>query len=91
MRKISSDPMWHRQLLAALPGAAVGLGIGVSLHWTNLAPATRILLSSLPMFFLFELLNPVANTDISSGRHVRRAATYAVVVSAALWGIVLAA
>jgi len=86
-----TDSSWRRQLVAALPGLLVGMGLAVALRWTTLTPAARVLISSLPMWFLFTLLNPVGRSRASFGRRVRRAALYAVAVSTILYGVVLVA
>lgn len=47
------------QLIAAIPGAIIGLAVAIALRWTVLSPPARVLLSTLPMFFPFGFLNPL--------------------------------
>lgn len=83
--------IWRRQLVAALPGLIVGIGLAVALRWTSLTPPARVLVSSLPTFFLLTFLSPFAGTTVPAGRSARRAAVYAVVASTVLYGIMLGA
>ncbi|MEP7002312.1 MAG: hypothetical protein ABI969_17615 [bacterium] len=87
----SSGAGWRQQIVAALPGMLVGIGLSVALHWTSLTPAVRVLLSSLPMWFLLAWRSPFAGKPMSASWRVRRAAVIAVVVSTLMYGIVLLA
>ena len=82
---------WRQQLVAALPGMFVGLGLSVALHWTSLTPAVRVLLSSLPMWFLLAWRSPFAGKQLSASRRARRAAVISIVVSTLMYGIMLLA
>jgi hypothetical protein len=82
---------WRRQGLAYLPGMIVGLGVAFALRRTGLPGPTRMLLTYLPMFFLFTFFgSPMAGPKHAMTTRVLRAAAYSLVVSLLLYVIMRA-
>lgn len=81
---------WREQLLAALPGAIVGLSVAFALRYTTLAPPVRVLASTVPMMFLFSLLSPFQRSS-SRAQRIRRSALLAVLFGSTLCAFLLVA
>lgn len=82
---------WQTRLLRSLPGIIVGLGLALALRFTTLDSATRIFLSSLPMWFLLTLGSELAGTGHPWRTRILRAAAYALFISSLLYGLTRAA
>lgn len=78
---------WRRQLVGYLLSVIVGLGLAFALRRSGLPPATRILLSSLPTWFLFALVSPNAGPTLSIGTRAMRAGAYSLVVSTLMYAL----
>ncbi len=85
---LPSKSQWREQLIAALPGAAVGFILVFALRYTTLTPTQRLLASLLPMMFLFSLFSPVPR-GIPLARRARRAAVVSVAFGVALYVLML--
>jgi hypothetical protein len=81
---------WREQLVAALPGAIVGLSLALALRHTSLTPPLRVLGSMVPMMFLLALLNPFQRSAPIAQR-VLRSAGIAVLFGSSLCAMLLLA
>lgn len=78
---------WRRQVVGYVLSVVVGLALAFALRRSGLPPATRILLSSLPTWFLFALVSPSASPSLSIGTRVMRAGAYSLVVSLLMYAL----
>lgn len=85
---LRGNALWREQLIAALPGAAVGFILVFALRYTTLIPPQRVLASLLPMMFLFGLFSPVPR-GIPLAHRARRAAVVSVAFGVALYALML--
>jgi hypothetical protein len=77
---------WRRQALAYVPGMIVGIVLGFALRASGLPGPTRMLLTDIPMFFLFTFLgSPMAGPKHAMPTRILRAAAYSLVVSTLLY------
>jgi hypothetical protein len=78
---------WRRQIVGYLLSVAVGLGLAFALRRSGFPPATRILLSSLPTWFVFALASPNSGPTHSIGTRLMRAGAYSLVVSTLMYAL----
>ena len=78
---------WQTRLLGYLPGIIVGLGLAWSLRSTQLDSATRVFLSTLPMWVLFRLASEIGGPSHRWPTRLVRASAYALLVSSIMYGV----